>query len=114
MMSGMAVESGSFQSAIIMARRTLLKTICDPIERSMPPLIITNIKPTALIPAKEICRTRVRMFPKVMKFGAMNENRTNKNTRITKGTFFFITAAILPPRLFKTSERLFIQLPSGD
>jgi hypothetical protein len=92
--SGIATAGGSFQSTIMIAKRTLLNTIWEPMERSIPPLIITNIKPTALIPANEICRIKVRRLPNVMKFGAMKVNRITKKTRIRKGTFFFRTDPI--------------------
>jgi hypothetical protein len=89
-MRGMANAGCNFQSAIMIARRTLPNTIWEPMERSIPPLIITNIIPTALIPANDTWRIKVRRFPNVMKFGATNEKRINKKSRIRKGTFFFM------------------------
>jgi hypothetical protein len=73
-------------------------------ERSIPPLIITNISPTALIPAKDIWRIKVLRFPNVMKFGAINENRITKKTRIRKGTFFFRIVPNRMPKFLRDSD----------
>jgi hypothetical protein len=88
----------------MIAKSTFVKTTWEPIERSIPPLIITNISPTALIPAKDTCRIKVRRFPRVIKLGAMNENRSTNKSRIRKGTFFFSNNPNLIPKFFRNTD----------
>ena len=70
----------------------------------MPPLIMTNIRPTAAIPEKDTWRIKVRRFPKVMKLGAINVKRINNESRIRNGTFFFMSVVMRVPKLFEEIE----------
>jgi hypothetical protein len=88
----------------MMAKRTLVKTIWEPMERSIPPLIITNISPTALIPVNETWRTKVIIFLDVKKFLDMNENRIIKKISIINGTFFFVNNPTPLPSLDKNAD----------
>jgi hypothetical protein len=101
---GIAVPGGTIQSTIMMDKRTLVKTIWEPMERSIPPLIITNISPTALIPVNETWRTKVKIFLGVKKFSDMNENRIIKKISIINGTFFFVNDPIPLPSLDKNAD----------
>ena len=52
--SGKAISGDIPQKPIALARKTPVKAIADPTERSMPPERITNVMPTAIMPRKAL------------------------------------------------------------
>ena len=82
---GMAIGRGICQSTIIMDKTILVRMIWEPMERSMPPPIITNMSPTALMATKDTWRISIRILNEVMKLGEINVNSITRPIRIMRG-----------------------------
>src|SRR5690606_36540843 len=61
------------------------KAAMEPTERSMPPAMITNVAPTAMIPINAERVSTLNRFVEVRKDGWMSEPTTTSNARPTSG-----------------------------
>jgi len=74
----------------------------------MPPAIITNMTPTALMAAKDTCRMMIIRFREVKKFGEIIEKKIIKPIKIISGAYFLISLPILAPKFEMLGVELFI------
>ena len=64
--------------AIRIAASTLVREICAPMDKSMPPEIITKAMPTALMAVNDTWRSRMMKLFGVAKFGAIIGKEQNQ------------------------------------
>jgi hypothetical protein len=84
----------------------LVRIICEPTDRSIPPPTITNINPIALIVTKDICLSINLKLPNERKLGAMTEKISIVTSNINKGVYFLKIISIYPDR-FSISDGLY-------
>ena len=65
------------------ATNIFTKVTIDPTERSIPPMIITNIIPTDATPSIAACLATLRIFETVKNLGVAIENAIIKTTNTT-------------------------------
>ena len=93
-----ASSGGTPMRAIRMAASTLVSEICAPIDRSMPPEIMTKAMPTALMAVNDTWRSKMMKLLGVAKFGAMTEKSRSSPSSTSRVTYFLRNAKALPER----------------
>ena len=71
----------------------------DPMDKSMPPVMIANVTPIPMIVTALVCKARLSTLRIVKKFGAVSEKNINKRMTTPK----VINFSTDPPDLFNPS-----------
>ena len=80
-----AIIIGALKSLITVAVTTPLRAIIAPTERSIPPVMMTNVIPTAIIPITDVCKAIVIKLLNLKKYGDKTPNNIN-NPKYTNNT----------------------------
>ena len=95
-----AAARGDQPWARSVASPTVARAICDPTDRSMPPLAITSVMPRAAVPTTAVCSSMISTLAAVGNCrGLSAEKRATTRRSPSRGPSFFTHSFIRPPSL---------------